>query len=67
MWYIWKARNDYHFNRKQWTPAQVHHAAAAHMSSYSAAFHPSGVQVQAVFTAGCPNSAHAKHCLSFDI
>lgn len=37
LWYIWKARNDYRFNRKQWTPQQVHHAAMAHMSSYDKA------------------------------
>jgi hypothetical protein len=39
-WYIWKARNDYHFNRKQWTAAQVHHAAAAHMASHNQALLP---------------------------
>lgn len=40
MWYIWKARNDYHFHRKQWTPTQVHHTVTAHMSSYTAVFIP---------------------------
>lgn len=38
LWYIWKARNDYHFNRKHST--QVHHATVAHMSSYNAALIP---------------------------
>lgn len=37
-WYIWKARNDYHFNRKRWTAAQIHHAVAAHMDSHNKAF-----------------------------
>jgi len=29
LWFIWKARNDYHFHRKSWTPLQVHNAANA--------------------------------------
>ena len=29
LWYIWKARNDNRFQRKTWTPVQVHHAVAA--------------------------------------
>jgi hypothetical protein len=33
-------RNDYRSNRKQWMPTQVHHVAAAHMSSYNAALIP---------------------------
>jgi hypothetical protein len=37
LWYIWKARNDFHFNTKQWTFFQVHHAAQAHMNSHAAA------------------------------
>jgi hypothetical protein len=37
LWYIWKARNDYHFKRKRWTAAQVHHAVAAHMDSHNTA------------------------------
>jgi hypothetical protein len=37
LWYIWKARNDYHFKRKRWTAAQVHHAAVAHMDSHNTA------------------------------
>ena len=32
LWYIWKARNDTRFARKNWTPWQVHHAVAAHIS-----------------------------------
>jgi len=32
LWFIWKARNDYHFNRKDWTPPQVHHAVQAYMT-----------------------------------
>ena len=32
MWYIWKARNHTRFARKNWTPWQVHHAVAAHIS-----------------------------------
>ena len=31
MWYIWKARNDNRFQRKTWTPMQVHNAVAAHI------------------------------------
>jgi len=31
LWFIWKARNDYHFNSKDWTPPQVHHAIQAYM------------------------------------
>jgi hypothetical protein len=31
LWYIWKARNNLHFNRKQWTPSQVHQAAQSHI------------------------------------
>jgi hypothetical protein len=34
LWCIWKARNDYLFNRKTWSVLQVHHAAAA-LLSYS--------------------------------
>jgi len=37
LWYIWKARNDYHFNRKQWTSARVHQAVSAHMDSLNQA------------------------------
>lgn len=37
LWYIWKARNDFHFNRKRWTATQVCHAAQAHMTSYATA------------------------------
>jgi len=52
LWYIWKARNDYHFNRKEWTPQQVHQAAQTYMAHYehnhpqsSVGFaHPSGLQ-----------------------
>ena len=32
LWFIWKARNDYHFNRKDWTPPQVHQAIRAYMT-----------------------------------
>lgn len=28
LWYIWKARNDKRFSRRNWTPCQVHHAVA---------------------------------------
>lgn len=34
LWYIWKARNDFHFRRVVWTPAQVHNATTAHYNSY---------------------------------
>lgn len=34
LWYLWKARNDNRFNRKTWTPLQVHHAVQAHLSSH---------------------------------
>jgi hypothetical protein len=37
LWYIWKARNDYHFHRKAWTPVQVHTAAAAHLNTHTQA------------------------------
>jgi len=32
LWYIWKARNDYHFNRKEWSPSQVHKAVEGYMA-----------------------------------
>jgi len=34
MWYIWKARNDNRFQRKTWTPMQVHNAVAAHINTH---------------------------------
>jgi hypothetical protein len=34
MWYIWKARNDTRFQRKTWTPMQVHSAVAAHINTH---------------------------------
>jgi hypothetical protein len=43
LWYKWKARNDFHFNRKQWTSFQVHNAAQAHMNSLAAAFLPQAI------------------------
>ena len=36
LWYLWKARNDTRFQRKTWTPWQVHHAVAAHISTQQA-------------------------------
>jgi hypothetical protein len=33
LWYIWKARNDHRYQRKVWTPVQVHHAATAHFNT----------------------------------
>jgi len=33
LWYIWKARNDKRFNRKTWTPTQIHHAVVAFMNT----------------------------------
>jgi ribonuclease HI len=38
LWYIWKARNDQHFQRKVWTFMQVHYAAQAHFASNSQAW-----------------------------
>jgi hypothetical protein len=35
LWYLWKARNDYRFSRKNWTPWQVHHAVQAHISTHT--------------------------------
>lgn len=37
LWYLWKARNDNKFNRKTWSPWQVHHAVQAHISSHQLA------------------------------
>lgn len=37
MWYIWKARNDHHFNRRTWSPSQVNQASSAHMCNYASA------------------------------
>lgn len=39
LWYLWKARNDTRFQRKIWTPWQVHHAVSAYIATQS------GVQV----------------------
>jgi len=33
-WYLWKARNYNRFHRKTWTPWQVHHAVAAHVTTH---------------------------------
>jgi hypothetical protein len=38
LWYIWKARNDQHFQRKVWTFMEVHHAAQAHFNTNSNAW-----------------------------
>lgn len=35
LWYIWKARNDNRFQRKTWTPVQVHNAVAAHINTHT--------------------------------
>ena len=32
LWYIWKARNDYCFNRKEWSPIQVHKVVESYMA-----------------------------------
>lgn len=37
MWYIWKARNDQRYNRKQWIPSQIHNAVAAHLKTHTQA------------------------------
>jgi hypothetical protein len=37
LWYLWKARNDNHFNHKHWTAAQVHHAAQTHLHTFTTA------------------------------
>lgn len=34
LWYIWKARNDNRFQRKNWSPLQVHHAVVAHLNTH---------------------------------
>jgi hypothetical protein len=33
LWYLWKARNDNRFHRKNWTPWQVHHAILAYITA----------------------------------
>ena len=33
LWCIWKARNDYLFNKKSWSVSQVHHSVFALLSS----------------------------------
>jgi hypothetical protein len=38
MWYIWKARNDKRFQRKNWTSFQVHKAAKAHLETHLTAW-----------------------------
>jgi hypothetical protein len=45
LWYLWKARNDFHFNRRQWKPTQVHHAAQAHLQSHIAALNTQATHV----------------------
>jgi hypothetical protein len=38
LWYIWKARNDNRFQRRTWTPFQVHKATAAHLQTQLSAW-----------------------------
>ena len=79
MWYIWKARNDNRFQRKTWTPWQVHHAVAAHITTnqqaQAAGTHTTATQATWLLerqphlpaTATAPNLAtpatHRKVCL----
>jgi hypothetical protein len=61
MWYLWKARNDNRFQRKVWTPWQVHHAVAAHIAGYRQHQHlplQSSVGTQAPSTTN--DSTHSK-------
>jgi hypothetical protein len=51
LWYIWKARNDFHFNRRRGTTAQIHHAAAAYMESHNIAFQDDNLQQASLHTA----------------
>lgn len=37
MWFIWKARNELRFRKKQWSVSQVHFAVRAYLSAYRTA------------------------------
>jgi hypothetical protein len=40
LWHIWKVRNDNRFQRRTWTPSQVHHAVLAYINTTALATLP---------------------------